>query len=426
MRANSLSLQPSIDELALIDDPLELIRTLSHYSPSSTATTSQASSGSASTSISVLTLPTDFYAERKYRPLSSRENRIQASWDPYSLPTKSRRKRKHPTPSEAGPLKSAPEPLVEEWAPMETQQEPPQPSSNTNNTTAKFTKLERRRLEATVETWCNARGFPIDELFDHVELPNQSAPGKNSPEFWSLAHNTLPHRSISGIQSYLLSKYSSTIRRGVWTKSDDESLLSAVEDSGQKWTVVGPRVGRLPHACKLRWRDILRYKDTTRGSWAPEELSILKTAVLDVTDGRALEHACVIRWQAVAERFEGRRSRGQCKEAWKAMEAQMRNGNTRPPRWGALQRYHLLQSLNKLQIHDSSEIRWRDLASAAKWNVWHHSNLFNRFRHLEKGIPGYENMSFRELMNELLKKFPGPPPHAVRLRRGQVQLLQKF
>ncbi|KAK1792189.1 hypothetical protein P4O66_012146 [Electrophorus voltai] len=101
-----------------------------------------------------------------------------------------------------------------------------------------------------------------------------------------------------------------SIKKGPWSKEEDQLLLKAVEKFGCKdWCKIRLEVpGRTDNACRDRYLDCLR-ADVKRGTWSAEEVELLKKMV---------EKYGVGKWSKIASEIPNRID-SQCLNKWRGM-----------------------------------------------------------------------------------------------------------
>ncbi|KAL6465396.1 hypothetical protein MHYP_G00255290 [Metynnis hypsauchen] len=104
-----------------------------------------------------------------------------------------------------------------------------------------------------------------------------------------------------------------SIKKGPWSKEEDQLLLKAVEKYGPKdwWKIRLEVPGRTDNSCRDRYLDCLR-DDVKRGAWSDDEVELLKKLVVKYGVGK---------WAKIASEIPNRID-SQCLNKWKWM---MRN-----------------------------------------------------------------------------------------------------
>ncbi|XP_035292128.1 snRNA-activating protein complex subunit 4 isoform X5 [Anguilla anguilla] len=101
-----------------------------------------------------------------------------------------------------------------------------------------------------------------------------------------------------------------TVRKGPWTKEEDEMLLKAVTKYGVRdwWKIRNEVPGRTDAQCRERYLDCLS-EDVKKGRWSPEEEAMLINLVRKYGAGR---------WSKIASEMPNRID-SQCLQKWKIM-----------------------------------------------------------------------------------------------------------
>ncbi|TSM86001.1 snRNA-activating protein complex subunit 4 [Bagarius yarrelli] len=108
-----------------------------------------------------------------------------------------------------------------------------------------------------------------------------------------------------------------SLKKGPWTKEEDELLLKAVKKYGCKewWKIKLEVPGRTDNACRDRYLDCLQ-DDVKKGAWSDEEVELLKKLV---------EKYGVGKWSKIAAEIPNRLD-CQCLHKWKWMQKVARKG----------------------------------------------------------------------------------------------------
>ncbi|KAK5637542.1 hypothetical protein RRF57_013257 [Xylaria bambusicola] len=113
----------------------------------------------------------------------------------------------------------------------------------------------------------------------HEETQKQEMAG--DAKDWHRIAAKLPGRTNKDCRKRWVNKVCGSLKKGPWNKSEDESLLDAVDRYGQRWTLVANDVGfRSPDQCAKRWQSKLD-PNLEHGGWTAEEG--LSTIVLKIT-----------------------------------------------------------------------------------------------------------------------------------------------
>jgi myb proto-oncogene protein len=90
---------------------------------------------------------------------------------------------------------------------------------------------------------------------------------------WHKVAAHLPNRNNKDCRKRWHYSIAHTIRKGTWTKEEDEKLLAAVEKHGARWSKVAVVVGsRNGDQCWKRWYDCLDPR-IDKSPWTADEVS---------------------------------------------------------------------------------------------------------------------------------------------------------
>ncbi|KAF1836424.1 hypothetical protein BDW02DRAFT_493725 [Decorospora gaudefroyi] len=96
---------------------------------------------------------------------------------------------------------------------------------------------------------------------------------------WCKIAESLPGRTNKDCRKRWHNSVAGGLKKGQWSKSEDQLLSRAVEEDGQKWTVVASRVGsRSADQCAKRWQQSLD-PDLDRSEWRDSDDTALIEAV---------------------------------------------------------------------------------------------------------------------------------------------------
>jgi hypothetical protein len=96
---------------------------------------------------------------------------------------------------------------------------------------------------------------------------------KYGPISWHKVAAHLPGRNNKDCRKRWHYSIASTIRKGTWTREEDEKLREAVEQYGARWSKIAEAVGtRNGDQCWKRWYDCLDPR-IDKSPWTPEDVS---------------------------------------------------------------------------------------------------------------------------------------------------------
>ncbi|KAI0103341.1 Homeodomain-like protein [Nemania sp. FL0031] len=123
---------------------------------------------------------------------------------------------------------------------------------------------------------------------------------------WHRIAAKLPGRTNKDCRKRWVNKVCGSLKKGPWSKNEDESLLDAVDRYGQRWTLIASQVGfRSPDQCAKRWQSKLN-PNLEHGGWTIEEDELLLTLVRE--HGRE--------WKMFQEQNFSRRSTNELKNRY--------------------------------------------------------------------------------------------------------------
>uniref|UniRef100_A0A8B9J528 Small nuclear RNA activating complex, polypeptide 4 n=1 Tax=Astyanax mexicanus TaxID=7994 RepID=A0A8B9J528_ASTMX len=138
-----------------------------------------------------------------------------------------------------------------------------------------------------------------------------------------------------------------SIKKGPWSKEEDELLLKAVEKYGRKdwWKIRVEVPGRTDNACRERYLNCLQ-ENVRKGTWSVEEVELLKRMVAKYGVGK---------WSKIASEIPNRLD-SQCLNKWKWMmqTSCVQRKRKRPARAQQQQRRKKV-TRKKVQVKDDSD-----------------------------------------------------------------------
>uniref|UniRef100_A0AAR2J3T3 snRNA-activating protein complex subunit 4 n=1 Tax=Pygocentrus nattereri TaxID=42514 RepID=A0AAR2J3T3_PYGNA len=137
-----------------------------------------------------------------------------------------------------------------------------------------------------------------------------------------------------------------SIKKGPWSKEEDQLLLKAVEKYGPKdwWKIRLEVPGRTDNACRDRYLDCLR-DDVKRGAWSDDEVELLKKLV---------EKYGVGKWAKIATEIPNRID-SQCLNKWKWIVRTTKQGIKREIK-GSTKSKSKKRKVTKKMIKEESEM----------------------------------------------------------------------
>lgn len=91
----------------------------------------------------------------------------------------------------------------------------------------------------------------------------------------------LPHRKFAAVWARLQRLTHPGNHKGAWTPEEDSKLLEFHGQHGSKWSKIGNMIGRLPEACRDRFRAIGMAPTKNVGHWNKEEEEALSSVIME-------------------------------------------------------------------------------------------------------------------------------------------------
>lgn len=166
-----------------------------------------------------------------------------------------------------------------------------------------------------------------------VRVRNQQLDA-DTRELWQEIKDQGLLRKFESVRRHIRSKYN-TFKSGGWTAEEDTQLKNLYELHPQKWKLISLTMGtRTEHDCHNRYRDYIQLGENRNISvWSKDEEAQLAAAVTTVCQ-RLEDHRAEngeppldeyththISWPQVSREMGEKRSRLQCFQKWKKMQA---------------------------------------------------------------------------------------------------------
>ncbi|KAG8817351.1 RNA polymerase I enhancer binding protein [Serendipita sp. 399] len=282
-----------------------------------------------------------------------------------------------------------------------------------------FSDAERASVEAALNNFGLTHDLSRDDILELIFTKKSTFKAQHKT-FWSDIAMAVPMRPVVAVFNFCRRAYHPLQKQGKWTPQEDALLVSAVRQYGQFWERVSERVGRMGSDCRDRYRIYLQdASDRNHGPWSKEEEEQLISIMKEFNTDKTPDEADTAFWGAVVKRMGGTRNRGQIRSKWR--EHLVKTVKTDGPRrWLPIDAYILVHKLATIDITDDKEISWRLLLDDG-WNVWSPHDLQRRWMSMKKGVVGYEQMSYREILDILLAKKGSLPPEDIAAAIRQTQ-----
>jgi len=209
-------------------------------------------------------------------------------------------------------------------------------------TTGPFVKPEIARIKKIVSLFRDNNNMTDDDIAELVQNKSREK-SEQRDMFWNDLYAALPNRQHVAIQRTTRRRYHNYKERGVWDKDADDRLNAAYKEHPQKWVAIGARLNRMPEDCRDRWRNYLACGDAKRTEdWTQKEEVSLQTIVYDLAravrsdakkTAKEKGHAfkshdddeayweSQVNFNIVSQKMERKRSRLQCYQHWRIMQA---------------------------------------------------------------------------------------------------------
>jgi len=218
-----------------------------------------------------------------------------------------------------------------------TDQDDAELSEGSLPTAGPFIKPEIARIEHIVTLFRKNNDMTEVELNDLVQNKSREKLEKREM-FWAELYEALPHRQHVAIQRTARRRFHNFEARGKWTPEEDATLRQAYETQPQKWVAIGNILGRMPEDCRDRWRNYLACGDTKRTEdWTQKEeneLTMIVQHLVSEIRKAAKETASTkkvafreqdwekeVNFNIVSKEMKHTRSRLQCYQHWRIMQA---------------------------------------------------------------------------------------------------------
>ncbi|KAF2205734.1 transcription factor, Myb superfamily [Delitschia confertaspora ATCC 74209] len=146
-----------------------------------------------------------------------------------------------------------------------------------------WTPKEDQILRREVQAQCNPPLFysfsdPTPALLSGIYVLTKTVI-RGEVNDWCRIATKLPGRSNKDCRKRWFNSVAGGLKKGTWTKSEDDLLRRGVEDYGHRWTLVAEVVrSRSADQCAKRWQQSLD-PDLDHSEWTESEDTILADAV---------------------------------------------------------------------------------------------------------------------------------------------------
>ena len=223
-------------------------------------------------------------------------------------------------------------------------------------------KKDTAKLKKSMEAWCTEKGLGSDGMqrliseHKHVhELRGawldiaKGVEGRTVYSCYRRAQQAFDPRAPKDRKSSL------------WTKESREQLRSLVKTHGKQWVLIGQKVGRLPTACRDRYREECKPKKARKASnpgkrraWTGEEQYRLVAAVKKYAPGDARVAGT---WEQVATEVETRGGDA-CKQKWRLHLHEQTVVSDPSSWWNAPRNLALIRAIVATGVEEEAEVGW--------------------------------------------------------------------
>lgn len=281
-----------------------------------------------------------------------------------------------------------------------------------------FTETEKAVIDRFVHTFTDQYNLS-QEAFNSLIQNKDRKLDELSRSLWQTLYTVLPKRDHKAMQRHMRRRFHNFNKRGEWSAEEDEQLKCLHQVNPAKWKWIGEQLGRMAEDCRDRWRNYVVCGERRRTDhWDEKEEEELSIAVHDcirdiknTAKDRARQQQLAFRedqdWESqinfnnVSAKMKFSRSRLQCLQHWKAIQAREQHhkkkrrmnptsstkaknsDNEKAPRShyeGSMlpgDKYQMLRDIRDSGVTSEDSIPWSTLAqrSPMKWTVadWRYS-----------------------------------------------------
>ena len=232
--------------------------------------------------------------------------------------------------------------------------------------------------------------------------------GRKQRKAWLAIAEALPHRSPRQVWAHATRRLHALHgdKNKKWSAEESEALRRLVAARGKNWVAIGAEMGRLPDACRDRWRKI--DKPYATGAWSEAEVDALRAAVAaqqaqrqaqqpaSASGGVAYTTRDNYDWKVISAAI-GTRAPGQANSKWYSDVApSMHEAGT----WGAGDDGRLLRFLRDARAGEATEVDW-SAAVAGRGSA----ASMRRWKLMLKHVPGATDRGFAGCVAYLVSKF---------------------
>lgn len=264
-----------------------------------------------------------------------------------------------------------------------------------------YSQAERDILVEAVKAYARTHGL---ESEDHSWLfaeRGKRTQAEHRGAFKVIA-SALPDRTTKSVWSFLFRIFHPGNYRGKWTQEEDQKLMRMSAEAPGDWKSMGAALGRMPQACKDRFKEIKLGNAKHSGMWQQHEVEKLEASVKEILDHRGSTNNASRRlilddidWGIVSTQV-GSRTPIQCLRKWydEVSPSMVSRGE-----WGAgddkrlLKYLYLSGALKEYEVDWSNAVQGRSASqSKRRWNL------------MRKSLPNKKS-EFRQQVEFLVDKY---------------------
>lgn len=181
-------------------------------------------------------------------------------------------------------------------------------------------------------------------------------------------------------------------RKGRWSDEENDLLQKLYDEHGNKWALIGSKIGRSAWEVRDRYRCLLNHEHN-RGKWTAEESLRLAKIINVLHPSENGPPTGGILWSQVT-RLMKTRNHYQCKAHFITLHNRLtaKLGSE----WNAEDDANLIQKLAALGAETVSDVNWSHLSSK-----WPGEKIRTRWKSLTRRVPNYMNLSFSQQVSFL-------------------------
>jgi hypothetical protein len=257
----------------------------------------------------------------------------------------------------------------------------------------KYSKAENQLLEAKIFEVINAKGWDRDEGLEKI----CNGKLKEREGVWIEIAGVLPDREWRSVASHCRRVFNPDHYKGNWTDAEEIQLRALVQEHKSAWRKIGTELGRLPTACRDKWRDIKNEDGYVSGVWSAEEDEKLLAALKTMNKGQLPnDDSAPILWSKITEVL-GSRNQDACRARWRKLDPTKQKSRIE---WSDEDSKKLLVKVYNMHPQDESEITFSQLSKK-----WIYKVIQIRWKVLLKYAPDNQNKTLPENLKALVKHF---------------------